>query len=476
MKIPGWMAAAGLLLLAVQANGALAEAVAWRAPVSAEMGQSGNPESSYPFFSEAFNPDMPTPAMRFSSAGEPGFVLSGAGLLEPYPWNSDTTPYVAKVASRDGHVLWRWRLVDGSATRGRIQRIAIDSAGDVIAVGNQALGSSDSGLLLVKLDGASGTVRWRVVGASGTAGSDIAVDAQGDVFVTRREPGAGPNGQTVSRYAGATGTPSWSTVLPSGETTWDDFRIAVDAQGAVIAGGFFTDESVPAHGIQLAKLEGATGAQVWTRRLANPASEFGAGQLQSLHVTADGDLLIYGSSDADPLSLYRLNGTNGATRWHQPQPDFQFNQLLVDATGRLFIAGGVAGPDSTRLAEVRRLDPATGVEVWHADYTAGFPWNEGEFLHGGSDGSLLLAWASGDSSTETMHASALSPETGDPLWQVAFGRPDSIENGIQDIAQGTDGSVFVGASTSEASSDQTWTLYKLTGPSADDIFANGYDR
>lgn len=476
MNIRGWMTGAAFFLLAVQADDAAAQAVAWRTPVSAETGQAGDPGSSYPFLPEAFEPDMPTPAIRFTSAGEPGYVLSGAGLLEPYPWNSDTTPYVAKVAARDGRVLWRWRLVDGSPIPGRIRRIAIDSAGDVFAVGSQAGSNSDAQLLLVKLDGASGALRWRVDGAAGTAGYDVAVDAQSDVFVTRREAGDEPNGQAVSRYNGATGAAAWSTVLPSGETAWDDFRVAVDTEGAVIAGGYFMDYSVPSHGIQLAKLDGATGTPVWRRRLANPSNAFGAGLLQSLHVTGDGDVLVYGSAAGDPFSLYCLDGASGATRWQQPQADFEFRQLLIDASGRLFLGGSVAGPDATRIAEVRRLDPATGAAIWHADLPAGYPYSESEFLHGGSDATLLLAWASSDSVDETMHASALSDENGALLWQVAFGRPGSIENGIQDITQGEDGSVFVGAFTSEASSDQTWTLYKITGPFADDIFANGYDR
>src|SRR5690606_29198139 len=94
----------------------------------------------------------------------------------------------------------------------------------------------------------------------------------------------------------------------------------------------------------------------------------------------------------------------------------------------------------------------------------------------GKGGEVLLAAVSYDQGTQTIHALAADLQDGSVLWQIGIATPESIENAPQAHMQVGEGSILMGSMTVAAADDQTWTLYKLTGPFADDIFANGYDR
>lgn len=470
MKTCGWILA-GLVL----AGAAHAQTVAWRVPVLAEIDEGAGAPWSMPFW--PLREWMPPPATRLSKAGAAGFVLAGGGVWTwPYPRGGGVTPHVVKVSSRDGRILWRWQPEAGGVPDGYLSQSAIDVAGNVVAAGWQRI-DGRTAFLLVKLDGATGAQIWRRDGAdsSARAALDVAVDPAGNAFMTAKV--FEYRGQFVGKYSAATGALQWSSVLPGGEPEWDDFAVAVDASGdAVAAGAYFDlDYSPPARGgVQVAKFRSSDGAILWSRRFPLVESGHAPGVLNGLRASASGDILLYANG-----SLYALAGANGATRWeHRGGGDFFFSDLTEDSSGGVLLVGRY-GTGYRPVAEVRRLALASGVETWRAQYSVEASGGSvARRIQATPDGKLLLTWNSSPAGTPgRLHAGRLDAQDGRLMWQVEFGGSDPFgDNGAVDIEQGPDGSVFVSAYTDEASQDVTWTLYKLTGSFADDIFANGYDR
>ena len=111
--------------------------------------------------------------------------------------------------------MWR-QGIDGTAvTNGDLAYdVAVDSAGDVVAVGVLDNAGTDEDLTVVKLDGVSGAEVSRL-SVDGPGMRDeaftVAVDAAGDAMVGGRIQ----NGFAVLKVDGALGAELWRYTLPS---------------------------------------------------------------------------------------------------------------------------------------------------------------------------------------------------------------------------------------------------------------------
>ncbi|RYD15861.1 MAG: hypothetical protein EOP90_03400 [Lysobacteraceae bacterium] len=459
-----------LWMLGLATGIAHAQSVVWRTPILAEFGNQ-----AYAFLDERPGFDMPSATMARCDKGEPGFVLPGAAMLSPSPWNTDITPYIAKLATRDGRLLWHWSLESEGLPEGRIARIAVDASGDVLATGTVRGESGSVELLLLKLDGSTGDVIWRV--GSGVAGSgfDVALDAGGDAYVTHT--GAAHAGQVVAKYSGSSGSLLWSTAFADAQSTWDDYKIVLGQDGNPVSAGFFVDfEPSPAvRGTRIAKFASATGAVSWERRLVTTAHDFGDGHLQSFHLLQGGDLAVFTHLSVAQPQLYLIDGEDGAIRWHAWHDDMFFRSIAVTAPDRILLAGSTPGAAGD-IPLVRSIDVQSGSQLAEFQFPGIGPPGDIRWAWPATGGEMLLAATSESAGTRTIHALATDPASGDVLWRVDIATPGSIENAPQSLVQVADGSLFLGSMTVAAADDQTWTLYKLTGPFADDLFANGYDR
>lgn len=163
---------------------------------------------------------------------------------------------------------WRYAL-DGTAVAAADQDealdVAVDAAGDVVAVGVVSGADTDDDLVAVKLDGATGGERWRVVIDGSNSNNDeaaaVSVDAAGHVVVVGsiRNAGSGRDLAVLS-LDGATGAERWRRVV-DGATGQADvgFAGAVGGDGTVLAAGRIRNGAT-ADGFAVYKLAGATGA------------------------------------------------------------------------------------------------------------------------------------------------------------------------------------------------------------------------
>jgi hypothetical protein len=447
---------AGFVLLAPVA--APAQQVAWREAVYADVVRAdhGGAVESVPFYPYRATIDPSSRVMRVSLAGAPGIVLAGSAQTgDGSASSAPTTPYVAKLDAGDGHALWSWQPDPILAPQGRLWWADIDADGAIFVAGSLQTDDEPARALLVKLDGVTGAELWRVVGEPSTTAYMFAFDASGNVVVTSSEPGDA--GQRVAEYAIADGAPGWSHLVDDGTAAFNDLRLAVRADGDVFASSscFCTDGDV-----QVVRLGAADGAEAW-RYVSPDAMELE--ETQDVVVLGD-DVLV-----ASRAGRVRLAAADGAVMWQQSvdSADFRTFDTIVDAAGRLFIAGS-NHVDGT--AAVRRYDPATGDSLWEATLSTPEDGPSSTWLVGiANDGSLLPAWYAAQSGAANVDAGSGAVAWSELLdGSVAFSSPVGI-------VQTPDDGIFVGEYPQTGDPMATWVLYKLDDVAADRIFASDFD-
>jgi cysteine-rich repeat protein len=143
----------------------------------------------------------------------------------------------------------RWRVaLDGTAEGARDDdrafAVAADAAGDVIAAGRLVDDATGPDFVALKLDGTSGAVVWRHALDGADGGSDdlaraLALDGAGDVVAVGRLGGRGTRRDlALAALFGVDGAPRWRVAVDGAESRNDDgFVVAVDAAGDVVAAG-----------------------------------------------------------------------------------------------------------------------------------------------------------------------------------------------------------------------------------------------
>ncbi len=220
--------------------------------------------------------------------------------------------------------------------------VAVDRVGDLLAAGVslQPASDFDCAFAVTKIARASGTVLWRRdlpdCGADETfessGGEQVIADPRGDVVVGRRDIGARAFG--VYKFAGGSGALLWHRRVgdypkhgPYVHAT------ALDGAGHVIAaaglGGF---RELCATDLVVAKLDAATGAEIWRRTLRGTFSptadceDEAFSQANAVAVDAAGDVLVSGflvntgGSSTRPAAhsvVLKLSGADGSEIWRQ---------------------------------------------------------------------------------------------------------------------------------------------------------------
>lgn len=276
----------------------------------------------------------------------------------PGPATADSAgnAYIAGVASSgafawvakyntSGAIQWQ-RTLAGTSMEWR--GIAIDSAQNVVVVGNNTNASTDS--LIAKYN-SSGVIQWQK--NLGTAGATdffekVSIDSSNNIF-------AGGYLNTFPRIAkyNSAGTLQWQILL-SITSNWFVQGIANDSAGNVIAGIGGGGGNVHVH-----KLD-TTGALLWQVLVTGTINTVNA-------VTTDSSSNIYVtcSGSANDFHILKFN-SSGALQWQRTLSSASTDQsfgIVVDASGNVLVSGSYSS--SYLLARL----PADGSKT--GTYTVG---------------------------------------------------------------------------------------------------------
>jgi hypothetical protein len=314
------------------------------------------------------------------------------------------------------------------------------------------LGSSSLDIATLKLDAATGATLWSAA-FNGTAGQvekgeAVAVDANGDVYVT------GSSGELVGdtqwrviKYDGATGAQLWTA--QHGVANADSGLDAlIDPAGDLVVGGY-SYSSITGGDYRVIKYAAATGVELWNTTFSGLAP--GGDQPTAIALDAAGNVFVTGDSydgDVSPnrrnMRIVKLAAATGAILWSKTEDtgvgeDSAFG-VAVDAAGDAFITGRVMlevsgsprgrmrtlkyrGTDGQRLwATDAAVEPGDGnsysgsaVAVDAAGNVLAVGYHFGVEKYAGSDGTRLWARA--------------APPVAAPAVLSSLGRPAAIRDG-----------------------------------------------
>lgn len=246
------------------------------------------------------------------------FVLGGTTLTStvlPYP-----APYAVRLSASDGSVVWARAPAfpsTGSAG-GNARAIAVDPAGDIIAVGGvggtlvdfgcggepKTLGDVEA--FVVKLDGGTGACKWARIdqttqGPVGKIALAVVVDPSGNLLVAGWQS-FGVEAVYLEKYAGADGSLVWATAPVADVRPELAFRMTLDAAGNVLVAGMYRGGAPDFGGgplinagtatsdVFLAQFAAADGAHLHSRRYGGMGDDLTVG----LGVSPTGGVVLMG--------------------------------------------------------------------------------------------------------------------------------------------------------------------------------------
>jgi hypothetical protein len=282
---------------------------------------------------------------------------------------------VVKLAGLDGAELWR-KQIDAAVNPGvgDASALVVDGAGDVIAVGTLYSSTEPSAFAIAKFAGGTGAELWRTTYAG--QGAAVTLDGDGDVIAAGSIDGS-PDHFFVVKLANATGAEIWQHEITAGGGS--AAAVGVDAAGDVFAAGALADPGTLAD-LEIAKLDGDTGAEIWRRQVDRSGKDDSA---RDLAIDAAGDVVVAGRfdghlgfEDEEPtrFAVLKFAGDTGDELWRhedQGRPDsiesFAW-AVTVDAAGDVIAGGKLITTlrffDSGAAFLVVKLEGATGDLLW----------------------------------------------------------------------------------------------------------------
>src|SRR5262249_26543751 len=181
------------------------------------------------------------------------------------------------------------------------------------------------------------------------------------------DPLAATTDFTIAKYAGSNGTALWHTFINDAQDrNSEGFAVVVDANNDVYAAGFITVQGSSGR-FTVVKLAGATGVEIWRAGFDGNANN--ADRALSIALDANGNVLAGGfevnTVTGNDAFVAKLDGATGATLWTRTidtanLPDSVFN-VTSDPAGDVFLAArhgndvaGVNVPAATRPVAVSR--------------------------------------------------------------------------------------------------------------------------
>jgi outer membrane protein assembly factor BamB len=299
-----------------------------------------------------------------------GDAMAGATVVD----NGHFSFLVARIAGRDGSVRWR-RIVHGQQRRysEEARALALDPSGDVIAVGKLEGGTTaqyraTEDFAVVKLAGETGEERWRFLLNGSADGYDtataVAVDAAGDVIavgeVEELPQEFGPV-VTVIKIGGSDGRLLWRHNI---DAAWNVRSVALDAGRDVLVAVSTRGPTIGAFGVF--KIAGVTGEPLWNARVSDiddiRGEAFQVGLLPSGDVVGVG--FTQDAGGARSLTAVRLDGSTGEERWRQllrgNDGQGSGRALTVGTEGDPVVGGQLRNQGTCYDLAYARLGAATG--------------------------------------------------------------------------------------------------------------------
>lgn len=417
--------------------------------------------------------------------------IFAVGLLRVASANTNFDFFVVKLSGVDGTELWR-RQIDGAATDPMVPHtdqatsVDVDADGDVLVGGYLDNGSTQDDFTVIKFDGETGAERWRTQidgNQSIDHVNDLAVDSLGNViavgFLTL--PGNSFDLAAI-KLGAATGTELWRHTVDGTATGGLDQASAVALWKPLdipaVAG--IVENRDSGFDFFVTRLNPSDGSAAWTRRLFGGAELQDAGQ--AVAWDGFGQVAVAGILDnlatQEDFAVARLNGLRGVTEFERSIDGsrrgtfLEFDAALsVATTGFSTIAAGLLDNQDTGLDFLVVRYTANGSESWRhvIDGPAGGD-DEATSVAVDGRGDVVAAGVIENVGAGTDFAVVkLAGGTGAELWRRTFGGTANARDIAREVRVDARGDVIACGFVRNTGTAADFTVIKIDGRDGSDF-------
>ncbi|MEO8446455.1 MAG: SBBP repeat-containing protein [bacterium] len=284
---------------------------------------------------------------------------SGNCYVTGYSVNGTNSDYATIKYNSSGVQQWVARYDGPGAATDNAYSVVVDGSGNVYVTGLSVGAGTNGDYATIKYN-SSGVQQWasRYNGPSGNtdAGTDIAIDVSGNVYVTGYSAGSGTGDDYATIKYNSAGIQQWLTRYNGPPGSSDAaFSLAVDASGNVLVTGaslgFGTSDDYAT--IKYNSL----GAEQWVRRYNGPGGNV-ADRAYALAVDGAGNIYVTGESNGEGGDFFQYAtikyNTAGDSVWTKGYGASVTGHdrayaIALDASGNVYVAGtsvsGITGDD-----------------------------------------------------------------------------------------------------------------------------------
>ncbi len=299
----------------------------------------------------------------------------------------------------------------------------------------------------------------------------IAVDSSRNVYVTGYSEGTGTSADYTTIKYNTNGDTQWVRRYNGPGNNWDRaFAIAVDRQGNVYVTGESYNSSTN-NDYATVKYNSA-GVEQWVKRYTGAGSDYDAAY--AIAVDSSGNVYVTGYIH-NPASSYDYAtikyNSNGDTLWVRKyngpdNNDDQAASLAVDGQGNVYVTGYSSGATTSADYATIKYNSA-GDTVWVRRYNGTGNYTDGaNAIAVDGSGNVYVTGYSNGSSTDDDYATVKYNSVGVEQWVARYNGPGNYVDEAKSIAVDNTGNVYVTGSSNGSGSNTDYATIKYNSTGA----------